>query len=102
MVDFEAVIDVLLPGESEELNVSVEAPDTPGTFTNIAKATSVETGTVEAEYDVLVEEQDTEQIDEEQTPLDLPDTGVLPVELLYGLGAAVAGLGAVFTKKKRK
>lgn len=46
------------------------------------------------------EEPDTEDIEEEQVPLDLPDTGVLPVELFYGLGVLISGAGVLVSKKK--
>jgi LPXTG-motif cell wall-anchored protein len=92
MVDFEAVIDELAPGESEEFTVMVEAPNIPGPFTNTAKATSTETGTLDAEDTVFVEE---------EIPLDVPDTGVAPTHLFFGLGALVSGLGVFFTKKRK-
>lgn len=41
------------------------------------------------------------EIEEEQTPLDLPDTGVAPTDLFFGLGALVSGLGVFFTKKRK-
>jgi LPXTG-motif cell wall-anchored protein len=93
MVDFEAVIDELEPGESEEFTVMVEAPNIPGPFTNTATATSSETGTVEADDTVFVEQ---------PVPLDVPDTGVAPTELFFGLGALASGLGLVITKKRRR
>jgi uncharacterized repeat protein (TIGR01451 family)/LPXTG-motif cell wall-anchored protein len=92
MVDFEAVIDELAPGESEEFTVMVEAPNVPGPFTNTAKATSTETGTLDAEDTVFVEE---------EIPLDVPDTGTAPMDLFFGLGALVSGLGVFFTKKRK-
>ncbi|MDW7669865.1 MAG: LPXTG cell wall anchor domain-containing protein, partial [Bacillota bacterium] len=92
MVDFEAVIDQLEPGESEEFTVKVAAPDVPGPFENIATATSTETGTVEDGDIVFVEE---------PTPLDVPDTGVAPTDLFFGLGALVSGLGVYITKKRK-
>jgi uncharacterized repeat protein (TIGR01451 family)/LPXTG-motif cell wall-anchored protein len=92
MVDFEAVIDQLEPGESEEFTVKVEAPNVPGPLTNTATATSEETGTLEADDTVFVEE---------PTPLDVPDTGVAPTDLFFGLGALVSGLGVFFTKKRK-
>jgi len=92
MVDFEAVIDQLEPGESEEFTVMVEAPDIPGPFTNTATASNTETGTVEADDTVFVEE---------PIPLDVPDTGVAPTDLFFGLGVLVSGLGVFFTKKRK-
>ena len=92
MVDFEAVIDQLEPGESEEFTVKVEAPNVPGPLTNTATATSEETGTLEADDTVFVEE---------PTPLDVPDTGVAPTDLFFGLGALVSGFGVFFTKKRK-
>ena len=92
MVDFEAVIDELEPGESEDFTVKVEAPNVPGPFTNTATATSEETGTQQADDTVFVEE---------PIPLDVPDTGVAPTDLFFGLGALVSGLGVFFTKKRK-
>ncbi len=92
MVDFEAVIDQLEPGESEEFTVKVAAPNVPGPFENIATASSTETGTVEDGDIVFVEE---------PTPLDVPDTGVAPTDLFFGLGALVSGLGVYITKKRK-
>jgi uncharacterized repeat protein (TIGR01451 family)/uncharacterized repeat protein (TIGR02543 family)/LPXTG-motif cell wall-anchored protein len=92
MVDFEATIDELAPGESEEFTVMVEAPNIPGPFTNTATASSSETGILEAEDTVFVEE---------PVPLDVPDTGVAPTDLFFGLGALVSGLGVFFTKKRK-
>ncbi len=92
MVDFEAVIDELSPGESEEFTVMVAAPNVPGPFTNTATATSTETGTVNADDTVFIEE---------EIPLDVPDTGVAPTDLFFGLGALVSGLGIYITKKRK-
>jgi len=89
--DFEAVIDELAPGDSEEFTVNVEAKK-PGEFKNIATATSTQTGTVQDEDIVWVEL---------PVPLDLPDTGVAPTDLFFGLGALVSGLGVFFTKKRK-
>jgi LPXTG-motif cell wall-anchored protein len=92
MVDFEAVIEKLEPGESEEFTVNVAAPNVPGPFTNTARATNTETGTQQADDTVFVEE---------PVPLDVPDTGVAPTHLFFGLGALVSGLGVFFTKKRK-
>ncbi len=46
------------------------------------------------------EDPETEEIYDETVPLDLPDTGVLPIELFYGLGALVSGAGVLVSKKK--
>lgn len=92
MVDFEAVINKLKPGESKKFKVKIEAPEIPGNFVNVATATSTETGTVEAEDMVWVQE---------PIPLDVPDTGVAPTDLFFGLGALVSGLGVFFTKKRK-
>ncbi|MDW7669872.1 MAG: InlB B-repeat-containing protein, partial [Bacillota bacterium] len=46
------------------------------------------------------EKPETEEIYDETVPLDLPDTGVLPIELFYGLGALVSGAGVLISKKK--
>jgi len=93
MVDFEAVINNLNPGKSKEFKVKVEAPNVPGPFTNTARATSTETGTLEDEVMVWVTE--------EPTPQAVPDTGVAPTDLFFGLGALVSGLGVFFTKKRK-
>jgi len=92
MVDFEAVINKLKPGESKKFKVKVEAPKIPGNFVNVATATSTETGTIEDEDTVWVQE---------PIPLDVPDTGVAPTDLFFGLGALVSGLGVFFTKKRK-
>ena len=52
------------------------------------------------EEDIPKDTPDTEELEEGQPPLDLPDTGVLPVELFYGLGALVSGAGLLVSKKK--
>jgi len=52
------------------------------------------------EEDIPKDTPDNEELEEEQPPLDLPDTGVLPVELFYGLGALVSGAGLLVSKKK--
>jgi len=46
------------------------------------------------------EETKTEEIPEDQLPQELPETGVLPVELFYGLGVLLSGAGALVSKKK--
>jgi len=92
MVDFEAVIQNLQPGKSKEFKVKVEAPNIPGPFENTATASSTETGTLEDGDIVFVEE---------EIPLDVPDTGVAPTDLFFGLGALVSGLGVFFTKKRK-
>src|SRR6056297_217266 len=93
MVDFEAVIQNLQPGKSKEFKVKVEAPNVPGPFKNTATASSTEIGTIESE--------DTVWIQDPPTPLDVPDTGVAPTDLFFGLGALVSGLGVFFTKKRK-
>ena len=92
MVDFEAVIDELEPGESKEFTVKIAAPNVPGPFENTATASSSETGTVEDDDIVFVEE---------PVPLAVPDTGVAPTDLFFGLGALVSGLGLYITKKRK-
>jgi uncharacterized repeat protein (TIGR02543 family)/uncharacterized repeat protein (TIGR01451 family) len=47
-----------------------------------------------------VKKPETEEILDETVPLDLPDTGVLPVEIFYGLGALISGAGVLVSKKK--
>jgi len=47
-----------------------------------------------------VKKPETEEILDETVPLDLPDTGVLPVEIFYGLGALISGAGVLISKKK--
>ena len=100
LAGFLQVIPSLNPGQSQEFVVSVklDANFANDTLENIATATNSKTGTLQDTASILVEE--VVEIEEEEPPLAIPDTGADASVLLYGAGAMLSLLG-VFKKKRR-
>lgn len=102
-------IEELDVGKSTEpILVSMVISENTENFTNTAKAT-VDEITVSDDADVkigeIVEKDDydiTIPVEEETIPLDVPDTGAIPMMLIYGLGALGLGTGwSIIDRKKR-
>ena len=97
MAGYLDTIDVLKPGESADIYVNMTIPEGAEDFTNIAIATyDGMSATDDADVTIGVE------FEEETVPLDVPDTGAIPMMLIYGLGALGVGTGwSIIDRKKR-
>ncbi|MDP3387511.1 MAG: hypothetical protein Q8S24_09770, partial [Eubacteriales bacterium] len=91
-------IPSLDPGQSQEFTVSVTIDESfdEESFDNVATATNTKIGTLRDTATVLVEI----EIEEEEPPLDIPDTGSGGALYAYGAGAMLSLLGLL--KKKRR
>ena len=96
MAGYEHTIEMLSPGESEELLVNMTIEDGMEDFDNIATA-EVDNLYAEDSAPVTI----LEIIEEEEaTPLALPEAGMPPMFLFYGLAAIASGLGLTISKKR--
>ena len=97
LVGYLDTIAFLEQGDSEEIFVNMVIPEGADDFTNVVIATYNGTSqTAEADVPVGV------VVVEETVPLDVPDTGAIPMMLIYGLGALGVGTGwSIIDRKKR-
>ncbi|SHJ06582.1 conserved repeat domain-containing protein [Dethiosulfatibacter aminovorans DSM 17477] len=93
---------------SDPITVSMEISEDAENFTNVATATvgdltisddaNVTVGDTVEEVDEII----IVPVEEETVPLDVPDTGAIPMMLVYGLGALGVGTGwSIIDRKKR-
>jgi uncharacterized repeat protein (TIGR01451 family) len=118
MIDLDTVIDSLAPNATRTFTATIVAGE-EGVLENTVTATNTIVGTKDDTAIVIVDEtpldvpetpdpeepvveEPVEEVEiEEETPLDIPATGVDPMIYLYGLGSIASGIGA-FIKRKKK
>lgn len=106
-VGLDEVITLLTPNKTKTFEVSAIMPDGVGNFDNTAIAEDNRAGKVSDTETVLIlekekekEEEDTPEVPDEEIPLDIPDTGTIPMGIVYTTGALISALGYIILKRK--
>lgn len=104
-VGLDEVITLLTPNKTKTFEVSAIIPDGLGNFDNTAIAEDNKAGVVSDTVTIFIlekekEEEDTPEIPDEEIPLDIPDTGTMPMGIVYTGGALISTLGYIILKRK--